>query len=155
MANSFQDLGLSEALTAGLAKQGIDLPTPIQAQVIPAALLNRDLAGEGETGSGKTLAYLLPIMARIQLEKRENQAIVLVPTHELAIQVNNQIKTLAENSGVKISSTVIIGDVNIQRQVGHLEKGQAADHRRFHRPASGTDQDEKDRRPYGQDHRRR
>lgn len=122
MAYSFQDLGIPENLTAGLAKQGIDLPTPIQEQVIPAALLNRDLAGEGETGSGKTLAYLLPIMVKIQAEKRENQAIILVPTHELAIQVNNQIKTLAENSGVKITSTVIIGDVNIQRQVDILKK---------------------------------
>lgn len=121
MENSFAALGISEDLTTGLQKQGIEKPTPIQGMVIPEALLNRDVAAESQTGSGKTLAYLLPLFQMVDTSKKENQAIILVPTHELAAQVQSQIKTLTENSGILLKSAVIIGDVNIKRQVENLK----------------------------------
>jgi len=122
MTQAFLELGISPELAAGLAKQGIQEPTPIQRAVIPAILLGRDLAGEGETGSGKTLAYLLPILMKIDSARRENQAAIVTPTHELAVQVNNQIKLLAANAGLPVTSAVIIGEVNIQRQSEILKK---------------------------------
>jgi len=75
---------------------------------------------QSETGSGKTLAYLLPLIEKIDYDKRENQFIVLVPTHELALQVNEVISKLADKSNLDIKSIVIMGDVNIKRQVEKL-----------------------------------
>lgn len=121
MEKSFAALDIKENIIAGLKKQGIEIPTRIQEMVISPALQKCDLAAESETGSGKTLAYLLPVFQMVDPEKRENQAIVLVPTHELAVQVQSQIKTLAENAGIPLKSAMIIGDVNIKRQIEILK----------------------------------
>ena len=122
MGNIFKELGLKEELIQGLEAQGINTPTKIQEQAIPEILLNHDIIGESETGSGKTLAYLLPLFQKVNWDKREMQAIILAPTHELAIQVNNQIKELAKNSGLPVTSAVIVGNVNIKRQIETLKK---------------------------------
>lgn len=119
---AFDILGLNANLIEGLKKEEINEPTDIQAKVIPLALENKDIIGESETGSGKTLAYLLPIFQKVDSSKREMQAIVLAPTHELVMQIDRQIKLLAENSGVPVTSTAIIGDVNIKRQVEKLKE---------------------------------
>lgn len=120
MTTTFQDLGLSEKLIEGLKKAGITVPTAIQAQAIPPLIKNKDLIGQTQTGSGKTLAYLLPLFTKVDVEKREMQAIVLAPTHELVMQIDQQIKILATNSGIPVTSTPIIGDVNIVRQIEAL-----------------------------------
>lgn len=117
---SFQDLGLNENLIKGLAKEEITVPTDIQSKVIPPLLANKDIIGQSETGSGKTLAYLLPIFQKIKCDKREMQAIVLAPTHELVMQIDREIKLLAENSNVGVTSISIIGNVNIKRQIEKL-----------------------------------
>jgi superfamily II DNA/RNA helicase len=122
MTVAFNELGLNESLTQGLKKQSIDEPTEIQVKAIPPALQNRDIIGQSQTGSGKTLAYLLPIFQKIDSSKKEMQAIVLAPTHELAMQIDKQVKTLAENSGMPVKSAVIIGQVNIDRQVEKLRE---------------------------------
>ncbi|KJS85282.1 MAG: helicase [Peptococcaceae bacterium BICA1-8] len=122
MDNLFQQLGLDEKIIKGLEKGEILRPTKIQEQSIPEILLNRDIIAESETGSGKTLAYLLPIFQKIQLSKKDIQAVILLPTHELAIQVNTEIKKLAQNSEIPIISTPIIGNVNIKRQMENLKK---------------------------------
>lgn len=122
MINSFKDLNLKDKLIQGLKKEGIIEPTEIQAKVMPLALENKDIIGQSETGSGKTLAYLLPIMQNIDATKRETQCIILSPTHELAIQINNQIKLLSENSGTQIRSAAIIGTASIKRQIEGLKK---------------------------------
>ncbi|KJS11508.1 MAG: helicase [Peptococcaceae bacterium BRH_c8a] len=114
---TFDQIGLNSQLIAGLNQGGITQPTEIQAKVIPMALTNKNVIGQSHTGSGKTLAYLLPLFQKINSEKREMQAIVLAPTHELVMQIDKQVKILAENSGVPITSTAIIGDVNISRQI--------------------------------------
>ncbi|KJS22315.1 MAG: helicase [Clostridiaceae bacterium BRH_c20a] len=122
MENLFQQLGLNEKIIKGLEKGGILKPTKIQEQSIPEILLNSDIIAESETGSGKTLAYLLPLFQKIQWAKRDIQAVILLPTHELAIQVNSEIKKLAQNSDIPIISTPIIGNVNIKRQMENIKK---------------------------------
>lgn len=122
MVEGFEDLGLNSNLIDGLKKQGITTPTGIQERVIPLALENKDIIGQSQTGSGKTLAYLLPIFQRIDSCKREMQTIILAPTHELVMQITNVINDLSENSGVPVTSTAIIGDVNVKRQIEKLRE---------------------------------
>ncbi len=73
-------------------KEGINSPTHIQMSTIPLINDNKDLIAEAVTGSGKTLAYLLPSFERIDVGLKDLHTIVLVPTHELAVQINNVIK---------------------------------------------------------------
>jgi len=122
MKNSFSQLGLDSAWVVGLEKEGITVPTKIQVEVIPDALSGKDVIGQSATGTGKTLAYLLPLYQKIEVGKRETQAIVLAPTHELAMQIFRQAQRLAQNSAVPVTSVVIIGDVNISRQVDKLKE---------------------------------
>lgn len=122
MLKSFNELGLNPNLIEGLKKRNIVEPTAIQARTIPLALENRDIIGESQTGSGKTLAYLLPIFERIDPSKRECQALILAPTHELAMQIDREIQLLSENSKLDVTSAAIIGEVNIERQIVKLRE---------------------------------
>ncbi|MHB1653372.1 MAG: DEAD/DEAH box helicase [Desulfitobacteriaceae bacterium] len=122
MTTSFAQLGLIEPLVVALKHEGIVGPTVIQEKVIPLALENKDVLGQSETGTGKTLAYLLPVFQKVDSKKREMQAIILTPTHELAIQIQRQIEILAKNSGLALTATLIIGNVNITRQVEKLKE---------------------------------
>lgn len=122
MTTSFDTLGLSAPLVAGLHTAGIEVPTGIQTQVIPLALLGKDIIGQSATGTGKTLAFLLPIFQRIDTTKKEMQAVIIAPTHELAIQILRQVEVLAKNSGLPVTSTSIIGNVNIVRQIDKLKE---------------------------------
>jgi ATP-dependent RNA helicase DeaD len=122
MSESFEKVGILAPLAAGLHKAGIDVPTGIQSQVVPLALLGKDIIGQSATGTGKTLAYILPLFQKIDTTKKEMQVIILAPTHELAIQILRQIEMLASNSGLPVTSTPIIGNVNIARQVDKLKE---------------------------------
>jgi ATP-dependent RNA helicase DeaD len=84
---AFADLGLAPAVTAVLADVGYESPSPIQAATIPVLLAGHDLLGQAQTGTGKTAAFALPLLSMIDLARRVPQALVLVPTRELAIQV--------------------------------------------------------------------
>ncbi|MDW7661434.1 MAG: DEAD/DEAH box helicase [Bacillota bacterium] len=118
---SFTELITNPLLIEGLAKDGITVPTTVQSDTLLLALENQDLIVESITGSGKTLAYLLPAFERIDVTSKDLHTIVIAPTHELVIQINNTIKSLSENSGITVKSTTIIGDVNIKRQVETLK----------------------------------
>jgi ATP-dependent RNA helicase DeaD len=83
----FGELGLSAPILEALAAVGYETPSPIQAQTIPLLLSGSDLLGQAQTGTGKTAAFALPILAQIDLSQASPQALVLVPTRELAIQV--------------------------------------------------------------------
>ncbi|PYG89144.1 superfamily II DNA/RNA helicase [Ruminiclostridium sufflavum DSM 19573] len=122
MEQLFETMELNRSLVDALRKVNITEPTEIQSKVIPEAQRNKDLIIQSETGTGKTLAYLLPLFEKIDTQKKEMQAIILVPTHELAIQVERQIELLSQNSELKATSTPVIGDVNIQRQVEKLKQ---------------------------------
>jgi ATP-dependent RNA helicase DeaD len=92
---SFDELTLQPATRAAVAQMGISTPTPIQSQAIPPMLQGFDIVGQARTGSGKTLAFALPIVERSDPGARGVQALVLVPTRELAIQVGEVIGKLA------------------------------------------------------------
>jgi superfamily II DNA/RNA helicase len=81
-----------------------------------------DVIAKSETGSGKTLAYLLPIFMRVDTKLRSTQAIIITPTHELAVQVNKQAQILAENAGVDVRSALIIGGASLTRQLDKLKE---------------------------------
>lgn len=120
MEQTFENMQLNRSLVAALKTEDITIPTEIQQKVIPVAQQNIDLIFQSETGTGKTLAYLLPLFEKIETQKKEMQALILVPTHELAIQVIRQIEMLSLNSDLKATSTPVIGDVNITRQIDKL-----------------------------------
>src|SRR5262245_66606511 len=86
-ATPFSELGLPETVLRAVKAIGYESASPIQAATIPAMLEGTDILGQAQTGTGKTAAFALPILSRLDLKKREPQALVLVPTPELAIPV--------------------------------------------------------------------
>lgn len=119
---SFNTLQLKTELIAGLKAQNILEPTAVQALTYPAFLEGKDLVVESHTGSGKTLAYLLPLFTKLNLDEASNQALILAPTHELAHQIQDQIRRLAQNSGMPVTSTLIMGEVSMDKQIERLKK---------------------------------
>ena len=91
----FRELGLSEPVLRALNDVGYEAPTPIQIATVPALLSGRDLVGQAQTGTGKTGAFAWPLLCRIDVARREPQALVLVPTRELAIQVAEALQKYA------------------------------------------------------------
>lgn len=118
----FDNLGLKEELITALNLQDIKEPTKIQEQTIPLIFEKKDIIGQSETGSGKTLAYLLPIISNIDFNSKQLQTIILTPTHELSLQIEHQIKLLIKNSLLPLKVAVIIGGVNISRQLEKLKE---------------------------------
>src|SRR3712207_2819451 len=104
MTVSFDKLGLNSKLIEGLLKNNIKEPTDIQIKSIPLILQNKNVIAQSQTGTGKTLAYLLPLFEKIDATKREMQVIVLAPTHELVMQIHNEITTLSNNSNSNVTS---------------------------------------------------
>jgi len=118
---TFTDLLLPPDLIAGLAKQQISDPTPIQSAAIPVLMVGKDAYLNAETGTGKTLAYLLPLFARIDPAQAATQVVVVAPTHELAIQIHRQSCDLAQNAGRAIRSVLLIGGTATARQIEKLK----------------------------------
>jgi superfamily II DNA/RNA helicase len=123
---SFAQLGLHSALVEYLNHAGITTPFPIQEATIPDAIAGRDVLGRGRTGSGKTLAFALPLLTRLAESNRRRQpnkprALILVPTRELANQVNEVIMPLAKALGM--FTTTIYGGVGYGGQLTALRKG--------------------------------
>jgi ATP-dependent RNA helicase DeaD len=106
-AASFAHLPLPSGLHKVLESQGIRQPTPIQARAIPALLAGHDVIGQAQTGSGKTLAFVLPLLESITPSVPGVQALVLVPTRELAIQVGSVLAPLA--SALRLRHTLLHG----------------------------------------------
>src|SRR5436305_7461033 len=119
--SSFHDFPLHPATLAVLATMHMTEPTPIQAQAIPVLLAGIDLVGQSATGSGKTLAYGIPLVERIAHKKREVQALVLVPTRELAVQVNTVLSTLATSR--RLSTALLVGGRPYSNQISALRYG--------------------------------
>ncbi|MFE9915450.1 DEAD/DEAH box helicase [Micromonospora sp. NPDC005553] len=122
---SFAALGLPEQLVRALAQQGITSPFEIQRATVPDALAGRDVLGRGQTGSGKTLAFGLPMIARLATRNRARpmrpRALVLVPTRELAMQVNDALVPLGKSVGIFLKTAV--GGVPYDRQIDALRRG--------------------------------
>ncbi|GHO46166.1 DEAD/DEAH box helicase [Ktedonospora formicarum] len=118
---SFNDIPLQSSTRAVLASMEISEPTPIQAESIPALLAGKDLVGQSATGSGKTLAYSLPIIERLAKNRRVVQALVLVPTRELAVQVNNVLSRFA--SSRRLTTALLVGGRPYGSQISALRFG--------------------------------
>ena len=120
MKRQFDELGLNREILLSLKENGYITPFPIQEKAIPIFLDGRDIIGQAHTGTGKTAAYSLPILMKIK-KNRNIQALVLVPTRELAIQVASEIKRLSKYTEIKVAA--IYGGQNIRNQIIKLEKG--------------------------------
>jgi ATP-dependent RNA helicase DeaD len=118
---SFDDLDLSIATRRSVADMGFEMSTPIQAGAIPIALSGRDVLGQAQTGSGKTAAFAIPIIERLDPKAGPVQALVLCPTRELAVQVNDEFTRLAARS--ELRSVAIYGGDSMARQVDELRRG--------------------------------
>jgi superfamily II DNA/RNA helicase len=117
----FDELGMAPAWVNALAAEGISEPTPIQRQAIAAITAGGDTYVSSETGTGKTLAYLLPLLGQLDAEGKALQVMVLVPTHELALQIRGQVSTLAQAAGSEIRSQVLVGGTSMRRQLEQLK----------------------------------
>ncbi|MDH4095754.1 MAG: DEAD/DEAH box helicase [Betaproteobacteria bacterium] len=118
---SFDSLGLKPELLRAVAEQGYTTPTPIQAQAIPVVLAGRDLLAAAQTGTGKTAGFTLPILQRLGASQRHIRVLVLVPTRELAAQVQESVRTYGKYAPVR--STVVFGGVGFQPQADALKRG--------------------------------
>lgn len=119
---SFEKIGVCGTLVEALKKEKIIEPLPVQIKTFVPITEGKQIAVQSETGSGKTLAYVLPLMQRILFQESGNKILVLVPTHELAMQVTRQVKFLSQNTGAGIAAVPVVGNVNIRRQVENLKE---------------------------------
>lgn len=122
MKETFAALGVEESLIGALGALGIETPTPVQAEAIPAILAGRSVVAQSPTGTGKTMAYLLPMLAQIDASRPAAQAVVLAPTYELAMQVFRQAEKLAAALDAPVRCVSLIGGANIARQIDNLKK---------------------------------
>jgi ATP-dependent RNA helicase RhlE len=123
----FTALGLAPALARAAAELGFTTPTPIQIAAIPAVLRGVDVLATAQTGSGKTAAYVLPLLQRLQggtlHTPRRVRALVLVPTRELAAQVGEVVRSLAQHLSERPKVAVVFGGVSINPQMMALRGG--------------------------------
>ena len=122
----FQSLQIIEPILKSLSEEGYTVPTPIQVQAIPIVLQGNDLLGCAQTGTGKTAAFAVPILQllsvnKINIGKRKIRSLIVTPTRELAIQINESFKAYGKYTG--LSSAVIFGGVNQNPQVKTLQGG--------------------------------
>jgi superfamily II DNA/RNA helicase len=119
--HSFADLGVTPTSLTSLARVGIEHPFPIQTLCLPLALAGVDLIGQARTGTGKTLAFGIPIVQEVEPERPDVQALVVVPTRELCLQVAGDIDTAGRDAGVR--AVAIVGGRPIGPQLVALTEG--------------------------------
>lgn len=118
---TFEQLKLNSKLIDGLKKQDITSPTEVQSLVYENIINHKDVLANAQTGSGKTLAYVIPMFEKVDTSKRETQVLILAPTHELVMQICNQINILSKNSDIPVTAFSLIGEVNIQKQIKNIK----------------------------------
>jgi ATP-dependent RNA helicase RhlE len=122
---SFTNLGLNDALLKAIEKEGYTIPTPIQQQAIPVLLSGKDVLGTAQTGTGKTAAFALPMIQLLMTlprpEKRVVRALIVVPTRELAVQIQESFMTLSRFSNLRIG--MFFGGVSKFGQINLLRQG--------------------------------
>ncbi len=96
-AVGFQKLNLSPEMLASVQQLGFDSPTPIQDAAIPLIQQGIDVVGQSQTGSGKTAAFCIPVVEKISAKRKKPQALILVPTRELAKQVGNEVSKFSKH----------------------------------------------------------
>lgn len=119
---SFETFNLHPSVMAGVHALGYTTPTPIQLQAIPPIMQGRDIIGLAQTGTGKTAAFVLPILQRLQQNRRSSvRALIISPTRELAEQTRDVINKLG--SKTELRSVAVYGGVNMERQTWELHSG--------------------------------
>ena len=126
---TFDELNLAPAIMKAVHEQGYEIPTPIQAQAIPAVLAGQDLLAGAQTGTGKTAAFTLPLLDRLSREPAPKnkfggkglRALVLTPTRELAAQVEESVRQYGKY--LDINSTVVFGGVGMNPQIDRIKRG--------------------------------
>ncbi len=126
---SFADLQLAPQILKALTESGYTTPTPVQAQAIPVVLAGRDLMAGAQTGTGKTAAFALPLLQKLlphaststSPARHQVRALILVPTRELAVQVEESVRAYAKHTNLR--SLVVYGGVDIKTQTPHLKTG--------------------------------
>jgi superfamily II DNA/RNA helicase len=117
--HAFTDFAISPELKAAVRTRGYEHPTPIQDGAIPHILEGKDIIGIANTGTGKTGAFLVPLIDKVRTHRRE-QVLIIVPTRELAIQIEDELRLLTK--GLKIFSVCAVGGVNINPQLRALRQ---------------------------------
>jgi ATP-dependent RNA helicase RhlE len=119
---TFEQFNFHNSINAAIKAQGFTSPTPIQAKAIPVVLDKKDVLGIAQTGTGKTAAFVLPILERLIATKSNKiRAVIIAPTRELAVQIDQVIRELGAKTGLK--STTIFGGVSMNAQVQRLRDG--------------------------------
>ena len=120
---SFQSLGIRAPILSALADCGYETPTVIQEKAIPAGIIGRDVLGSAQTGTGKTCAFGVPILQRLAKggKKKGIRALILTPTRELAIQIDENLKAYGKN--LPLTEAVIFGGVGQAPQVEQIKRG--------------------------------
>ncbi len=124
----FSSLGLSAPLVRAVTEAGFTEPTPIQQQAVPAVIAGRDVLGLAQTGSGKTAAFVLPLLQLLSTQAppdgpRRVRALILVPTRELAAQIGEAVRSLAQHLPQRVKTVVAFGGVSINPQMMALRGG--------------------------------
>ncbi|MDQ2917749.1 MAG: DEAD/DEAH box helicase, partial [Pseudomonadota bacterium] len=128
-ATSFAELGLRPEILRAVTESGYTTPTPIQAQAIPEILAGHDIMGGAQTGTGKTAGFGLPILHKLMQYANASpsparhvvRALIIAPTRELAIQVEEQIKEYGKHTNLR--STCVFGGVDIRQQLPIVRAG--------------------------------
>ncbi len=118
--HKFADFPFNEKLQKNIARKGYDNPRPIQDQSIPSVLAGKDVFGMANTGTGKTAAFLLPLIDKVMKDKTE-KVLVLAPTRELAIQIEEELRSLAFGSG--LFGVSVVGGMPINKQINEIQRG--------------------------------
>lgn len=118
--NSFKDFMLDEELDKRISQKGYKTPAEIQDKAIPEILLGHDLIGVAGTGTGKTAAFLIPIVQELIEYKRDQYALIIAPTRELASQINDEFRSLSK--GLGIYSTCLIGGTSVRESIKSLTR---------------------------------
>lgn len=116
--NCFADFDIDQRLKSNIAKKGYVDPTPIQDQIIPITVTGKDVVGIANTGTGKTAAFLIPAINKCL--KTKNKTIVIVPTRELALQIDDEFRGFA--AGLKLYSVLCIGGTSVGKQIFSLKR---------------------------------
>lgn len=117
--HKFSDFLIADQIKTNIQNKGYETPTPIQDQVIPQVLEGRDVIGIANTGTGKTGAFLIPLVNKV-LYNRSQKVLIVAPTHELAVQINEELKIFAKD--MNIYGVLLIGGSGMFNQIQGLRK---------------------------------
>ena len=119
--HAFADFALSDAIKRNIDQAGYTMPTAIQDGAIPAIIEGKDVIGLANTGTGKTAAFVIPMLERIKDTQNRPAVLIMAPTRELAHQIDDEFRKFSR--GMRLYSSLIVGGMNIARQISDLKRG--------------------------------